>query len=79
VSCAQVGSAASDVRLGSARHSKAIIGGGRSGRSPRDTPHVVGHCRPQIYVLVTFLRWFNCSFHSMVLDVCEERVRHPNM
>jgi hypothetical protein len=27
----------------------------------------------------TFLRWFDCSFHSMVFDLCEERVQHTNM
>ena len=25
-----------------------------------------------------FLRWFDCSFHSMVFDVCDERLRHTN-
>jgi hypothetical protein len=28
--------------------------------------------------LNAFLRWFDCSFHSMVFDVCAERLRHTN-
>jgi hypothetical protein len=31
---------------------------------------------PQHRDVNTFLRWFDCSFHSMVFDVCEERLRH---
>jgi hypothetical protein len=26
-----------------------------------------------------FLRWFDCSFHSMVVDVCAERLRHTDV
>ena len=28
--------------------------------------------------LNAFLGWFDCSFHSMVFDVCDERLRHTN-
>ena len=34
---------------------------------------------PQNRDVNTFLRWFDCSFHSMVFDLCEERVRHTIM
>ena len=33
---------------------------------------------PEDRELNTFLRWFDCSFHSMVFDVCDERLRHTN-
>jgi hypothetical protein len=33
---------------------------------------------PQNRDVSSFLRWFDCSFHSMVFDVCKERVRHTN-
>ena len=26
--------------------------------------------------LHTFLRWFECSFHSVVVDACDNRLRH---
>ena len=26
--------------------------------------------------LEAFLRWFDCSFHSIVIDVCDKRPRH---
>jgi hypothetical protein len=29
--------------------------------------------------LKVFLLWFDCSFHSMVIDVCDERLRHTDM
>ena len=29
--------------------------------------------------LNAFLRWFDCSFHSVVVDVCDERLRHTDM
>jgi len=29
--------------------------------------------------LRAFLLWFDCSFHSMVVDVCDERLRHTDM
>ena len=40
-----------------------------------------GCCRlsavwPATRDLKTFLLWFACSFHSMVVDVCSERLRH---
>ena len=28
--------------------------------------------------LKVFLLWFDCSFHSMVVDVCDERLRHTD-
>ena len=28
--------------------------------------------------LKTFLLWFDCSFHSMIVDVCHERLRHTD-
>ena len=33
---------------------------------------------PEDRELNAFLRWFDCSFHSMVFDVCDERLRHTN-
>ena len=33
---------------------------------------------PEDRQLNAFLRWFDCSFHSMVFDVCDERLRHTN-
>lgn len=41
--------------------------------------HRVVSVWPQNRDVNTFLRWFDCSFHSMVFDLCEERVRHTNM
>jgi hypothetical protein len=41
--------------------------------------HRVESVWPQDRDVDTFLRWFDCSFYSMVLDVCEERVRHTDM
>ena len=29
--------------------------------------------------LKTFLLWFDCSFHSMVVDVCSEHLRHEDI
>src|SRR4051812_40771772 len=29
--------------------------------------------------LKTFLLWFDCSFHSLIVDVCGERLRHTDM
>ena len=29
--------------------------------------------------LNAFLRWFDCSFHSMVVDLCDERLRHTDI
>jgi hypothetical protein len=29
--------------------------------------------------LKSFLCWFDCSFHSMVIDVSAERVRHTDI
>ena len=29
--------------------------------------------------LNAFLLWFDCSFHSMIVDVCVERLRHEDM
>jgi hypothetical protein len=29
--------------------------------------------------LKAFLLWFDCIFHSMVVDVCDERLRHTAM
>jgi hypothetical protein len=26
-----------------------------------------------------FLRWFDCSFHSMVADLCDEQLQHTDM
>jgi hypothetical protein len=34
---------------------------------------------PEKRDLNAFLRWFDCSFHSMVVDLCEERLRHTDM
>jgi len=34
---------------------------------------------PQERNLNAFLRWFDCSFHSMVVDLCDERLRHSDM
>jgi len=31
---------------------------------------------PEDRGLKAFLRWFECSFHSMVMDVCDMRLRH---
>ena len=36
-------------------------------------------CGPEDRELNAFLRWFDCSFHSMVFDVCDERLRHTNI
>src|SRR5215813_10813684 len=40
------------------------------------------YCVPSVWPedreLNAFLRWFDCSFHSMVFDVCDERLRHTN-
>jgi hypothetical protein len=33
---------------------------------------------PEDRELNAFLRWFDCSLHSMVFDVCDERLRHTN-
>ena len=33
---------------------------------------------PEDRELNAFLRWFDCSFHSMVFDICDERLRHTN-
>jgi hypothetical protein len=33
---------------------------------------------PEDRELNAFLRWFDCRFHSMVFDVCDERLRHTN-
>jgi hypothetical protein len=41
--------------------------------------HRVESVWPQNRDVDTFLRWFDCSFHSMVFDLCEQRVRHTNM
>ena len=41
--------------------------------------HRVESVWPQNRDVNTFRRWFDCSFHSMVFDVCEKRVRHTNM
>jgi hypothetical protein len=29
--------------------------------------------------LNAFLRWFDCSFHSVVVDLCDGRLRHTDM
>ncbi|MBC7927966.1 MAG: hypothetical protein H7039_20160 [Bryobacteraceae bacterium] len=29
--------------------------------------------------LNALLRWFDCTFHSMVLDLCNERLRHTGV
>ncbi|MFN3326344.1 MAG: hypothetical protein ACK5AZ_22840 [Bryobacteraceae bacterium] len=29
--------------------------------------------------LNAFLLWFDCRFHSMIIDVCAERLRHEDM
>ena len=29
--------------------------------------------------LNTFLRWFECSFHSMVVDLCDEQMEHEEI
>jgi hypothetical protein len=29
--------------------------------------------------LNTFLRWFECSFHSMVVDLCDEPMEHEEI
>ena len=29
--------------------------------------------------LNAFLRWFDCSFHSVVADLCKQRLRHTDM
>jgi hypothetical protein len=34
---------------------------------------------PEKRDLNAFLQWFECSFHSMVIDVCDERLRHADM
>ena len=34
---------------------------------------------PEKRDLNAFLQWFECSFHSMVIDVCDERLRHTDM
>lgn len=34
---------------------------------------------PEDRELNAFLRWFNFSFHSMVVDLCDERLRHTDM
>src|SRR5215471_3972052 len=33
---------------------------------------------PEDRELNAFLRWFDCSFRSMVFDVCDELLRHTN-
>ena len=33
---------------------------------------------PKDRELNAFLRWFECSFHSVVFDVSDERLRHTN-
>jgi hypothetical protein len=33
---------------------------------------------PEDRELSAFFRWFDCSFHSMVFYVCDERLRHTN-
>ena len=33
---------------------------------------------PDTRDLKTFLLWFDCSFHSMIVDVCDERLRHTD-
>ena len=34
---------------------------------------------PEDRELNAFLRWFDCSFHSVVVDVCGNRLWHTNM
>jgi hypothetical protein len=29
--------------------------------------------------LTAFLRWFECSFHSMIIDLCDEPLGHEEM
>jgi hypothetical protein len=29
--------------------------------------------------LRAFLLWFDCSFHSLVVDLCDERLRHTDV
>jgi hypothetical protein len=41
--------------------------------------HRVESVWPQNRDVNTFLRWLDCSFHSVVFDLCEERLRHTNM
>jgi hypothetical protein len=31
---------------------------------------------PEDRELHTFLRWFECGFHSVVVDACDNRLRH---
>ena len=43
-----------------------------------------GWCRvpavwPDDRGLNAFLHWFDCSFHSMVVDVCDKRLRHTDI
>ena len=34
---------------------------------------------PENRELNEFLRWFDCSFHSMVADLCDEQLQHTDM
>jgi hypothetical protein len=34
---------------------------------------------PEDRELNAFLCWFDCSFHSMVVDICDERLRHTDL
>ena len=41
--------------------------------------HRVPSVWPATRDLKAFLLWFDCSFHSMVVDVCDGRLRHTAM
>jgi hypothetical protein len=34
---------------------------------------------PEDRELKAFLLWFDCSFHSVVVDLCDERLRHADI
>ena len=34
---------------------------------------------PEDRELNAFLRWFDCSFHSVVVDVCDDHLHHMDM